>query len=67
MVPPDLITMVVKSRYEIENRTNFCRSSDQPEMSEETRDIEGFDIYGYVVLVHDGTLIGIGSSSRGMI
>jgi hypothetical protein len=28
MVPPDLITMVVKSRGEIKNRTNFCRSSD---------------------------------------
>jgi len=28
MVPPDLIMMVVKSRGEIKNRTNFCRSSD---------------------------------------
>jgi len=27
MVPPDLIMMVVKSRGEIKNRTNFCRSS----------------------------------------
>jgi len=29
MVPPDLITMVVKSRGEIKNWTNFCRSSDR--------------------------------------